>query len=455
MPASPDRPAAVARVPSARSHRARLTDGPVGNALLSLALPMVVGLFAVIGFNLADTYFVSRLGTRSLAAMGFTFPVTMVVTSLALGLGTGTTSVLSRAIGEGDHHRVRILATGALTLALALSLMATALGLAAIHPLFRLLGARRDLLPLIRDYMVPWFAGIPFVVVPMVGNAAIRATGDTRSPSLIMLTAATVNIALDPVLIFGLLGLPRMELRGAAIATVIARAMTLAVSLSILHFREGLLTRPRRRQIHEAWGPVLHIALPAAVTNLLAPVAFGVITWLAARFGAEAVAAVGTANRIEALSLIAIMALGASLVPFVGQNWGAGLLDRIHRAQGLAYRFAHTWGGIVWLFFLVTAPAIAALFTDDPQVSHYIVRYLQIVPLGYGLHGVALLTSSLFNAINRPLVAASIQTTRMFLLYLPCAAIGARLAGLSGMFIGICAANVMAGIGAWLAARRV
>jgi len=450
-----DQPPAIVAEAPAHSHRARLTDGPVGRALLSLALPMVVGLFAVIGFNLADTFFVARLGTRPLAAMGFTFPVTMVVTSLALGLGTGTTSVVSRAIGEGDHHRVRTLATGALTLALVVALLAMALGLTTLGPLFRLLGATDDLLPLIRDYMIPWYVGIPFVVVPMAGNAAIRATGDARSPSVIMLTAATVNIVLDPLLIFGLLGLPRLELRGAAIATVIARAMTLVVSLSILHLREHLLTRPRWRHTWQAWRQILHIGVPAAITNLLAPIAFGIITWLAARFGPEAVAAVGTANRIEALSLIAIMALGASMVPFVGQNWGAGMLDRIRRAQGLAYRFAHAWGGIVWLFFLATAPAIAALFTDDPLVSRHIVNYLWIVPLGYGLQGVALLTTSLFNAINRPLVAASIQTTRMFLLYLPCAAMGARIAGLAGMFAGICGANVLAGLGAWLAARRV
>jgi len=455
MQVSPGAPPDAVEALPALERRARLTDGPVGRTLLALALPMVVGLFAVIGFNLADTFFVARLGTRPLAAMGFTFPVTMVVTSVALGLGVGTTSVVSRAIGEGDHHRVRTLATGALTLALLVALMATVLGLATLGPLFRLLGASPDLLPLIRDYMVPWYAGIPFVVVPMAGNAAIRATGDARSPSVIMLTAATVNVALDPLLIFGLLGFPRMELRGAAIATVIARATTLVVSLSILHFREHLLTPPRRRHTWQAWGQILHVGIPAAITNLLAPIAFGVITWLAARFGPEAVAAVGTANRIEALSLIAIMALGASMVPFVGQNWGAGLLERIRHAQGLAYRFAHAWGGIVWLFFLATAPAIASLFTRDPLVSHYIVSYLWIVPLGYGLHGAALLTTSLFNAINRPLIAAAIQTTRMFLLYLPCAALGARIAGLTGMFVGICGANMITGLGAWFAARHV
>jgi putative MATE family efflux protein len=438
----------------ARRGRARLTEGPVGRTLLALALPMVVGLFAVIGFNLADTYFVAQLGTHPLAAMGFTFPVTMVVTSLALGLGTGTTSALSRAIGEGDRHRVQALATSALTLALTTALLVAIAGLATLGPVFSLLGATRDLLPLVRAYMVLWYLGIPFIVVPMVGNAAIRATGDTRSPSAIMITAAGINLVLDPLLIYGLLGCPRLELRGAAIATVVARATTLAVSLSILHFREHLLTRPCWAETVAGWRQILYVAVPAAATNLLAPIAFGIITRLAAHFGPEAVAAVGTANRIEALSLIAIMALGASLVPFLGQNWGAGKLDRIHHAQGLAYRFAHAWGGLTWLIFLVAAPMIAALFTDDPEVSHHIVQYLWIVPASYGLHGTTLLTAALFNATNRPLVAAAIQTTRMFVLYVPGAMLGAHLAGLAGMFTGLCLANGAAGLGAWLVAWR-
>jgi putative MATE family efflux protein len=416
---------------------------------------MTVGLLAVIGFNLADTYFVARLGTRPLAAMGFTFPVTMLVTSLTIGLGTGTSSALSRAIGQGEERRVRQLATDGLALAFAAAVLLVVLGLATIDPLFRLLGATDDLLPMIRQYMLVWYAGIPLLMVPMVGNAAIRATGDARSPSLIMLTAAGVNIALDPLLIFGLLGFPRLELRGAAIATVVARAMTLVVSLAILHFREGLLLRPRWRRVWRSWRAILHVAAPAAATNLLAPLSFGVTTWLAARFGPAAVAAVGTASRIEALALIPVMALGASMVPFVGQNWGAGRLHRIRLGLHHGGRFALTWGMATWLLFLVAGGAIAALFTDDPEVSREIVRYLWIVPLGYGMQGVALLTATLFNGINRPLVAAAIQSTRMVLLYLPLAAGGAYLYGLTGLFTGICLTNLLAGAGAWGMARRV
>jgi putative MATE family efflux protein len=453
-PIAATEPSLATTRPSARKGRPRLTEGPVGRTLLGLALPMVVGLFAVIGFNLADTFFVAQLGTHPLAAMGFTFPVAMVVTSLGLGLGTGTTSALSRAIGEGDRHRVRGLATSALTLALSVAVLVMIAGLTTLGPLFQLLGATRDLLSLIRSYMVVWYLGIPFIVLPMVGNAAIRATGDTRSPSLIMLTAAGVNVVLDPLLIYGLLGFPRLGLRGAAIATVVARALTLVVSLSILHFREGLLTLPRWSDTVLGWRRILYVGVPTAGTNLLAPIAFGIITRLAAQFGPEAVAAVGTANRIEALSLIAIMALGASMVPFVGQNWGARKLARIHHAQRLAYRFAHAWGGLVWLVFLVSAPTIAAWFSDDPEVTRQIVRYLWIVPASYGLHGTTLLTAALFNATNRPLVAAAIQTTRMFVLYIPCAILGAHLAGLPGMFTGLGIANATAGAGAWVVARR-
>ncbi|RMF83839.1 MAG: MATE family efflux transporter, partial [Nitrospirae bacterium] len=214
-----------------RGHRARLVEGAVGRTLAGLALPMVVGLFAVIAFNVADAYFIARLGTAPLAAVGFTFPVALVVGSLGIGLGTGTASALSRAIGEGDGGRVRRLATDAIVLALGVALAICLLGLATLEPLFRLLGAPDALLPRIREYMAIWYLGAPFLIVPMVGNNAIRATGDARVPSAIMVSAALLNVVLDPLLIFGLAGLPRLGLRGAAIATVAARATTLVLSL--------------------------------------------------------------------------------------------------------------------------------------------------------------------------------------------------------------------------------
>ncbi len=209
---------------------ARLIDGPVSETLRRMTIPMIIAIFAMIAFNLTDTYFVSRLGTTPLAAMSFTFPLVFIINTITLGIGSGGGAVIARAIGAGDTDRVRRLTTDLLTLSLLLVAVMVTIGLLTIKPVFTLLGATEETLPLIRQYIAIWYSGVIFVVIPMVGNAAIRATGDTKTPSNIMLFAFGVNLVLDPLLIFGIGPFPRLELAGAAIATDVARAQTKGLS---------------------------------------------------------------------------------------------------------------------------------------------------------------------------------------------------------------------------------
>lgn len=193
---------------------AELIDGSVAKILFNLTLPMIAGMLGIVAFNLVDTFFVGQLGSKELAALSFTFPVVLVINSLAMGIGIGASAVVSRAIGRGDHHEVQRLTTDSLFLALVLVAFFVSFGVLTIEPLFTLLGAGPDIVVLIREYMVIWYIGVLFVNIPMVGNNAIRATGDTKTPSAVMLTAAVVNIALDPVLIFGLGPAPALESKG-------------------------------------------------------------------------------------------------------------------------------------------------------------------------------------------------------------------------------------------------
>jgi len=417
---------------------------------------MVMGLFAIVAFNLADTYFVAQLGTSELAAMSFTFPVVMFVQSVALGLGIGTASVISRAIGKGDHRTVQRLTTHCLLLALSLVFVLVAAGLLTIKPVFTLLGATPDILPLIRQYMTVWYVGMVFVTVPMVGNNAIRAAGDTLYPGLIMMAAAGINVILDPLLIFGLAGFPRLELAGAALATVIGRAITLVLSLSILHFREQMLefSLPRLRTLWDSWKRILYIGIPAAATTIMIPLSMAVIVRMVAQFGTAAVAAVGAGTRVEAFAMLVVRAFGAALIPFIGQNWGAQRYERVHQAQKLGNRFSFCWGVLCVVVFLIAAAPAARLFSKEQDVMDGIISFLWIVPLGYGLQGICLLTSASFNAMNKPLNAAALGLIRVFALYIPLAYFSAQLFGLKGLFGGIASANIIAGIIALLWVRH-
>jgi putative MATE family efflux protein len=428
--------------------RAKLTSGSVGRMLVLLTLPMVFGIFSMSAFHLVDKYFVGKLGTAELAAIGFTFPVVMFVASIALGLGVGASAVISRAIGEGDFPKVRRLTTDSLVLALLIVIAFVAVGLLTIDPLFRLLNADDADLPLIRSYMSIWYVGMIFVVVPMVGNNAIRASGDTFTPALIMMIGAGINVVLDWVLIFGIGPFPELKLPGAALATVIGRMTTFTISLCILHFRLRMLdlSVPHLREMWESWKRILYIALPAAGIQVLLPVSMAVLTAIAAWYGKAAVAAVGVGLNLQNFAILPLIALGSILVPFIGQNWGAGMTDRVTKGQKYSYGFAFAWGLVCAAVFIIFGTGIARIFTKDLKVVERLVTFLWIVPFGYGMQAITRLVGSTFNAMNQPLNAAAVNLVRIALLFIPLAYLGARFFDLEGMFVGILVANILAGV---------
>ena len=436
---------------------AKLVEGAVGRLLVKLTIPMIFGMISMVIFNLVDTFFVGQLGTKELAALSFTFPVVLVVHSLALGLGIGASVVISRAIGEGNHHEVQRLTTDALCLSVIIVAFFIIIGLFTIEPLFRLLGATPELLPLIKDYMKIWYFGMIFVVFPMVGNNAIRATGDTKTPALIMMFAALVNAILDPFLIFGLGPFPRLEIAGAAIATVIGRAITFIVALYVLSHREKMITlaKTTAKSVFDSWRRILYIGLPTAGTRMIIPIGIGVITRLIASYGEESVAAFGVSSRIEFFAISVIAALSVVLSPFVGQNWGASKYDRVKKGLKYSKQFSIGWGFAVFVLLAIFARPIAAIFSENSIVVSTIVTYLRIVPIGYGLLGILMLSTSVLNVLNKPIHATILSITQMFLLYIPMAFFGSYFFGIPGIFIALALSYFISGIAAHIVQGRI
>ena len=436
--------------------RRKLLEAPVGKTLIGLALPMTIGIAAVMLFNLVDTFWVGRIGPTELAAMGFTFPVVMVIGNLTIGISIGATAVIARALGEGHEGKVKRLTTDALGLALILVATVSFLGYVTIDPLFSALGADSRTLPMIHEYMEPWYMGVGLLVVPMVGNGAIRATGDTLTPSLVMVAAGLVNAVLDPLFIFGWGAFPAMGLRGAALATVASYTVSMSVAFWILGWREKMLTfeAPQVKHVLRSWKDILHIGLPAAGTNLLTPLAAGAVTRLVSGYGPHAVAAYGVGTRVEALSMMGIFALTAAITPFVAQNLGAGNGERIRETLRFVVRASIVWGGGVAVLLALVAEPLARIFNDDPEVVAMTARYFRVVPLSYAAFGIALLVASMFNSMQMPLKATWLAALRLAVLAIPLAWLGSTLWDLPGLFLGIAVANLTMGFVAGLYARR-
>jgi len=437
--------------------RKRLLEGPVGATLIRLSVPMMIGIAAMLFFNVVDTFWVGQLGPAELAAMGFTFPIAMVVTNLIIGLSIGATAAIAHAIGEGHEERVKQLATDSLILALLVVVTVSITGYLTIDPLFRALGADEGTLPLIHRYMEPWYLGVGLFVVPMLANGAVRATGDTKTPAMVMVAAGLVNAVIDPIFIFGWGPVPAMGLSGAAYATVGSWIVSFSGSIYLLHYRERMLTfvLPPASRLIESWRAMLKVGLPAAGTNLLTPLAAGAVTRIVSGHGQHAVAAYGVGTRVEGLSLIGMYAMTAAITPFVAQNLGAKHGERIKDALRFVTKFSLLVGlGVASLLFVVADP-LARIFNDDADVVHMTDLYLRIVPLSFAPYGLAILVASFFNALDMPLKATALAALRLVALAIPLAWLGSYLYDLAGLFFGIVAANLIMGAAAAIYARKV
>jgi putative MATE family efflux protein len=431
-----------------------LTRGPVAAHLRRQATPFGLGLVAIFSFEAADLFFISRLGDDPLAAISFCFPVIWLIYGIGIGFEAGAASCVSRAVGRGDDGQARRLTTDPAVLAGGVALLICLLGLATIEPVFGLLGATPDLMPLIHSYMRTWYWVAPLDVILWCSLASMRARGNTLLESKIITAAAVLNLALDPIFIFGLFGFPRLEMQGAALATLTATGVTLAFSLLYLHFRlhiyAGIIAP--LRVILSSWRHMLHIGIPAIGTNAIIPLSSAIVVSMIAVFGNDAVAGFGVAMRIEPMFLIPFYALSAVSSPFFGQNSGAGHVDRLLEARRVLARFCIAFGLLLAAALWLGARPLTGLFSDTPAIQDVAILYLSIVPVSYGAYGLVMSVNASFNGMGRPLPGVVISASRVIILFLPLALLGRWLFGLPGLFAASTVSNLVLGsIGfAWL-----
>ena len=437
------------------SKEPRLTSGSVSHHLINMTVPVLFGISMLMLQGFVDAYFIGQVGDRELAALSFGYPILMIVTSVAIGLGAGTSSVVARAIGAQNLKRAQRLATDSLLLSFLITGSISMLGIITIFPLFRILGAPEEMIPLIAGYMRILYFGVPFMVVGMVGMASMRATGDTRLPSMLMVIASIANIILDPILIFGFGPIPEMGLNGAAMAALIARGSIFLGTLVFMYSRLDMLSFnvPKIIELKSSWFDILHVGLPAAATNAIIPLATAIITAMLARYGPDAVAGFGVASRIESLALVMFYALSAIIGPFVGQNTSAGRADRILRALRLCMIFCVFTGLMIALMLFLMSNFLVTLFSNNPVIIGVAIQFLLIVPISYGAHGVVMIMTASFNGIGKPIPAVVISVGRMMVLYVPMAFLLGYFYGIAGIFIAYGLANVLSGIVAYFWAR--
>lgn len=422
-----------------------------------LTIPMVLGIVAMMLLGITDTYFISLLGTNQLAAIGFIIPVYMIFVSIALGIGMGISSVTSRLIGEAKHDIAARYVTDAQIFALLFSIFIAILIGFFITGIFSEMGATEDVLPYIRSYMHILVLGMPALMLTFVSGNAFRAIGAIKTSAVLSTLLSLLNLVLDPLLIFGVGPFPELGIKGAATASIIAGTIVSVIAVHILAFREKLLvfTLPRLCHIRKNWAELLHVAIPAMIANVMTPLAAAIMTMMIARYGTEAVAGFGVGARIESLCLLVVFALSATLPMFIGQNLGAGRGERAYRALFGCLKFSVVFQILVYCLLLVFSPWIATGFSSDADVIRVIDTFIHVLPLTYGAHGIVILVMVSLNVLRRPRLGLLLIMIRLVVLYLPLAYLGGRYWGITGLFSGAAAGNVIASLIAYRVIRKV
>lgn len=424
--------------------KANYLEGNVGKTLLFNSIPMVFGIGAAMSFSFVDAYWVGKLGTKHLAAMTFTFPIDFIVMGIAFGLGIGASAEISKAIGKGDHERVRKLTRDILIVALLIVTVFIACSYTFFDSIFRMLGASEDILPLIKDFMRYWIPGQFALVVPLIINSATRAMGDTKTPSYIMIGAGLLNLIINPLFIFGWYGFPQMGIAGSSLSTLISRIFTLILSFYLINNRDKMLTlaKPVWEDFKANTSDMMKVGLPSAITNLIMPTGIALVIKFVSLYGAAAVAAFGIASRIDMTALVVFMALASVVGPFIGQNLGAGQFERIRLSLRLSYLFAFVWGAAMILLFYFYAAPLSIMIKDDKAVVAIMVVYLTISSIGMAFRGIAMINTTSLNVLQRPNTSAMLTLSQIFVFFIPLAYLSTKTIGLNGIFW----ANVVAGI---------
>lgn len=436
------------------THRtARLTQGPVPKQLILLSLPMMWGFFMALSSSLVDTFFVAQLGTVQLAAISFASPMTMVLIAVAFGTSHGAVATVSRALGRGHPRHAGQLATASIVLGLLISGAFTLLGIGLIHPTFKTLGAADYLLPHIHDYMLVWYLAYPPTVAMIIINGLFRAIGESRISSRMMTMSALINLALDPILIFGLFGMPKLELLGAGIATLTAHLI--ALLYGIMHLRrEKLLADkfPTLKRMRVLWQQLLTVALPSLGSSLLNQVIPLAITVILATHGSAAVAAYGIVMRLEGILFVVYIGFSTALAPMAGQNWGAQKYERIIAAGRTAAVISIIWGVVIAAVLAFAHQPVLRLFNASPEVALIAALYLVFVPFSYPGRALMNYYVSISNATGfakRGLYMVIFYSST----YALCAYLGNMYYGIIGVFTAKFGINIIVGIASILSGK--
>ncbi|UTF58740.1 MATE family efflux transporter [Gilvimarinus sp. DA14] len=398
--------------------------GSISRALLTLSVPIILANILQAGYQLTDTYWVGRLGADAVAAVSVSTPVTFLVVALGAGLGMAGTTLTAQYIGAGRPDKVNQVAAQTLLMVAVLSLLLGSLGFIFAPDFLALLGISSAVFDGALAYMRTSFAGVVFVFAFFMMQSLMRGVGQTKIPLIIVALTLLLNMALDPLLIFGFGPLPGLGVMGAALATLITQGLAAVAGLWVFwRGQHGIhlslpLFKPDFAYIKKACA----LGLPGSIELSTRSLGVMIMSFLAASFGTLAIAAYGIGANILQVITIPAMGLSMAVSTLVGQNMGAGFAERAERITRLGAVYGLLSLSLIGALVFWQAANIVAFFVpDEADVIAEGGQFIRIMALAWGGIGVQLCVVAAFRASGNMVNAMVLALVSQWLLQFPLA----------------------------------
>ncbi len=363
--------------------RIKIANLKLLKTLTTLALPIMATNLLHMLYNLADTYFLGKLGPEAISAPSVSFSIVFFMIIFGSGFSMAGTTLISQAKGKGDEERINFYVSQVFLMLSILSVIIMAAGILGADYLLIAMQVPRDILPTVATYLRIIFIGMPLMFMSFVLRATLQGVGDSVTPMKIQIITVIVNVILDPILIFGLGPVPALGVAGAAIATIIARGVSMVMVLRILITgKRGIkLERKYLKPDPTAWRLIIKIGLPSSVGGGISALGFTVMQGLVNTYGAAVIAAFGVGNRIIGLFNMPAQGISQATAVLVGQCLGR----KDHKAAeqtvsyGILTILLFVVSGMVVTFFY--GNSVTRFFIDDPEVISYGAQLFRVVSL--------------------------------------------------------------------------
>jgi putative MATE family efflux protein len=396
--------------------RISMVTGDPKRAIRVLSVPMIISMFLIMAYNLADSIWVAGLGPEALAALGFTTPIFMIVIGLGNGLGAGATSLIARCIGAVNKRKADNAAMHSVILAIAVSAVLTVVVLISLPNILLAMGAGNTL-NLAIQYGQVVFGGLIFLIFSSVASGILRAEGDVKRPMYAMAATAILNIVLDPIFIyyFG------WGIAGAAWATVLSAGISCALMIYWLLMKGDTYISFSRDDFKAEWKvaqDILMVGLPASAESFVMSLLGMVLNLVLVITGGAAAVAVYTAGwRVVMMVMILPIGIGTAAITVVGAAFGARKYDNLKTALNYGAKLGFGIAIIVGLILYIFAGYITTIFTYSPQTAYLapqIAAFLQVMFLFYIPIPLGITASAVFQGMGKGITSLILTILREF-----------------------------------------